>query len=33
MEAAEESKKTGGKPISMDKVMEKARKGSKKIKF
>ena len=33
IEAAEESKKIGGKPISMDKVMDKARKGSKKIKF
>ncbi len=33
MEAAEESKKNGGKPVSMEKVMEKARKNSKKIKF
>ena len=33
MEAADESKKKGGKPVSMDKLMEKARKASKKIRI
>ncbi|SHE40635.1 Predicted dehydrogenase [Mariniphaga anaerophila] len=33
MEAADESRKKGGKPISVEKVMEKAEKESKKYKF
>ena len=33
MEAADESKKAGGKPVSIEKIMEKARKKSNKYKF
>lgn len=33
MEAADASKKKGGKPVSMEKIMEKARKKSKKLSF
>ncbi|RIH63635.1 gfo/Idh/MocA family oxidoreductase [Mariniphaga sediminis] len=33
MEAADESKKKGGKPVSVEKIMEKAKKESRKYKF